>query len=100
MKHNEVKHEIKKVTLKATIASLFATGVLLSATPVFSGTASLTKPTILTEADSKLAYGCLPKSWKSAGISSSEEDLIVSRPTYFKNVVCGGRNSQGHAKGF
>ena len=100
MKHNEVKHEIKKATLKVTIASLFATGVLLSATPVFAGTASLTKSTILTEADSKLAYGCLPKSWKSAGISSSEEDLIVSRPTYFRKVVCSESNRQGHARGF
>ena len=97
MKHNEVKHETQKATLKVAIASLFATGVLLSATPAFVGNVSVTAPTVSTEADSKVAYGCWPKSWKSVDIFSSEKDLIISR-VQFKNVVCSPTGNR--ARGF
>ena len=90
MKHNEVKHETKKATLKVAIASLFVAGVLLSATPAFAGNVSVTAPTVSTETDSKVAYGCWPKSWKSVDTFSNESNLSVKNNSfsYFRNYVC------------
>lgn len=91
MKHNEVRHEIKKSTLKVTIAGLFAAGVLLSAAPVFSGTVSTVKPVVSTDADSKIAYGCWPKSWKIA--NASPEEKMVAKVNYFRNIACQTRGT-------
>ena len=106
MKSTDVRHEIKKSTLKVSIAGLFAAGVLLSASPISLGAEAEVKPVISTATDSKTAYGCWPKSWKIASDSSDENLIVKSKPkkdeanNYFRSVACTTGINNKHAHGF